>query len=62
MCTYLFVSACVHRDGKIVDCHEWSDSGVKRHICEVQVLLQMDRMDLTVKCNEYGELRNLAGR
>jgi len=62
LCVLFTTYACVHRNGTIVGCHEWSDSGVKRHICEVQVLLQVDRMDLSDRCSEYSELRNLAGR
>ena len=53
---------CFDRDGKIVGCSEWSASGVKRHICELQILVESDREDLARKCTDYGELRNMAGR
>jgi len=59
---YFATCACVHRNGTFVCCHKWSDSEVKRHTCELQVPMQVDRIDLSDRCSEYGEIRNLAGR
>jgi len=51
------------RDGKIVPCQEWSSSGVKRHICEVQVLItSAGQLDAAQQHHTYGLLRDMAGK
>lgn len=53
------------RNGKIEPCHEWGATGVKQHICEVQVLIKCFR-NLQEKFeksdhHQYANLRDICG-